>query len=242
MKGMAAGPFNNMPGRLALMKQLVGVVDPDFVLETGTFQGRTAKWFRENIRRDAWVVTIESAEKIAGELPHVPGIAYYKGDSGELVPRLVALAPPGARYVCYLDAHGSGSLPLRREVEAITEHVDGVIVIDDFAVPNDPGYTFMAKPRPGDRIPAWLRAARRSNKLLGLGDYTGPQLDRRLLSRWRLNGWKPLWPACSSASEPPPRTGCVVLAPRSLYFTLCQLPHLRGARRYPDERSHKRAG
>ena len=43
----------------------------------------------------------------------------------------------------YLDAHWNDHLPLREEVELALKHfAKAVLIIDDFAVPDDPGYAF----------------------------------------------------------------------------------------------------
>ena len=43
----------------------------------------------------------------------------------------------------YLDAHGQNSLPLHDEVElAVAHFAKAILLIDDFAVPDDPGYGF----------------------------------------------------------------------------------------------------
>ena len=43
----------------------------------------------------------------------------------------------------YLDAHGPGDLPLRDEIELIVANFpNAVIVVDDFEVPDDPGYRY----------------------------------------------------------------------------------------------------
>jgi len=62
-------------------------------------------------------------------------------DSREFIQRLDV--PRQARTFFYLDAHWEESLPPREELDLIIrEFKQFVVMIDDFEIPNDPGYGF----------------------------------------------------------------------------------------------------
>lgn len=88
----------------------------------------------------------------------------------------------------YLDAHDSGDLPLREELEIIFENwSDAVVMIDDFMVPHDSGYGY------GDygvgKIPSI--------------EYLGPLAHLRLAM---------FLPAKDSKAETGAKRGCTVVA------------------------------
>jgi hypothetical protein len=97
-------------------------------------------------------------------------------------------ALPGGPVFLYLDAHGFGDLPLAEEVDlAFRYWPEAVVMIDDFAVPDDPGYAF--------------------------DDYGGGHA--LTLDYLAANGVLPagVWfPACAAGAETGARRGCVVLA------------------------------
>ena len=71
-------------------------------------------------------------------------ISVIPGDSRNVLRSLSTAAGVGGRSVFfYLDAHDSGDLPLREELEIIFENwSDAVVMIDDFMVPHDSGYGY----------------------------------------------------------------------------------------------------
>jgi hypothetical protein len=88
----------------------------------------------------------------------------------------------------YLDAHGYGDLPMADEIRlAFRYWPEAVVMVDDFAVPDDPGYGF------DDWGPG---------KALSLGYL----IDNGILPA---GVW---FPRCNSAAETGMRRGCVVLA------------------------------
>jgi hypothetical protein len=95
----------------------------------------------------------------------------------------------GQRTLFYLDAHWGRDLPLRAELAIIVEAwPNAVIVIDDFEVPDDPGYGFDA--------------------------YDGRRISVDSLPR--LPGWALLFPAVRSEEETGARRGCAVLVAPSM--------------------------
>src|ERR1043166_1061331 len=94
----------------------------------------------------------------------------------------------GRMLFFYLDAHWRDDLPLREEVEIISTHwPDALVMVDDFAVPDDPGY--------------------------GYADYgEGRALTLELIRPALRASPAVYFPAAPSAAETGSRRGCVVLA------------------------------
>jgi hypothetical protein len=65
------------------------------------------------------------------------------GRSSDLLTNCLRSIAPNVPVLAYLDAHWEGDLPLADELEAICNTLGRfVIIIDDFEVPGDAGYTF----------------------------------------------------------------------------------------------------
>ena len=107
-------------------------------------------------------------------------------------------------FLFYLDAHWQEHLPLREEAQlAIGAFPKAVLVIDDFAVPEDPGYSF--------------------------DDYgPGRRLDLAYLESAGLAPLFIFFPSTPSAQEGGARRGCVVVtADSGLAAVLDSIPLLR---------------
>jgi hypothetical protein len=109
-------------------------------VETGTYLGETAEWMaRAGFR--VWTIELDAAlyYKAQSRLARYPGVTVIKGDSAEILPRLLDQLDEPALF--WLDAHWSGEetargavdSPVMCEVDAIFRHkVTGhVILIDD---------------------------------------------------------------------------------------------------------------
>lgn len=133
------GAMNDQTARLETVRALIHAVQPAQIVETGTSRGTTAEWLA---RFSIPVLTIE-----ADELPYhfarrrLARFAHVRAVLGDSAALLRGLPPAGDPVFCYLDAHGRGELPLGAELAAIFERRPrAVVLIDDFAVPDDPGY------------------------------------------------------------------------------------------------------
>lgn len=184
------GPLNGQEGRQRMVRDLARTVKFDEVVETGSFRGNSTEFF-------AYVTglpvhTIEADPRFfqyaAKRLAPCSQVTVEQGDSRPFLRRL-ADRPERRTSLFYLDAHWQEDLPLREEVEIIAAGWDrGVVVIDDFEVPDDPGYTF--------------------------DDY-GP--GKRLCVDYLPDvGWKLFFPSLASAEETGGRRGCAVLASPAL--------------------------
>jgi hypothetical protein len=107
--------------------------------------------------------------------------------------------------LCYLDAHRDANLPLRGELRVIFERMPrAVVLIDDFAIPDDPGY--------------------------GFGDYgPGAVVNLAYLAASNLpTGTRLFFPAVPSSEESGHRRGAALLtADPDLADLLAAIPRLR---------------
>jgi hypothetical protein len=185
------GPFNGQSFRQRIFAQLLEAARFEAIVETGTFRGTTTEYMWQKAKCP--VYTVEMNPKVFGfakaHLRRKPGISLHLGDSvtflRQLIRDRIQLAAP---VFFYLDAHGRGELPLGPELELIFANWHkAVVMIDDFRVPGDDGYTF---------------------------DSYGPDavLDERLLARMALSGVRRFFPSAPSEKETGNRRGCVVLA------------------------------
>ena len=133
--------MNGQTARLEIVRAIIHAMQPARILETGTYRGTTTAWFAEfNLP----VTSIEAAEGAflfaRRRLARLPNVTVVKGDSATV---LAAMAPDPAPILAYLDAHWAAPLPLRAELQAVLARMPrAVVVIDDFQVPDDPGYGF----------------------------------------------------------------------------------------------------
>ena len=144
----AAEGFNGQKKRQELFCAIVDRLPPAAIVETGTFRGCTTE-FMSRIAACP-IHTVEQHPRYYGysrarlwKRGNVHGywmdtLAFLRTKAGELL-------DPMARTFFYLDAHWESFLPLRDELELIFGRFRrAVIMIDDFKVPDDPGYRFDA--------------------------------------------------------------------------------------------------
>ena len=186
------GPFNGQAYRCLLFASLVGRLRPAAIVETGTHMGTTTEWMAAF---QLPVFTCESSEEYFGfaqaRLSALPNVAITVGDSREFLRELLAgplLEASRQGVVFYLDAHWSPDLPLAAEVDLIFGTcAKATVLIDDFQVPDDPGYRFDSY-GPGLTLDAcYIDAAVRKHRL------------------------RTFYPSTPSLVETGMRRGCVVL-------------------------------
>lgn len=192
--GSWGGPMNGQPGRRTLTRALASVAEPRAVIETGTFRGTTTQFLWDVCGCPVW--TVEASPRNAAfarwRFLQATEVTVCVGDSRAWLRRLGDDSHvPKGDVLFYLDAHWGAELPLREELTAVLARWrDPIVMVDDFAVPGDPGY--------------------------GFDDY-GP--DRRLelsyLPSELMDGFVPLFPVLRSSDEAGLRRGCVVIVSRS---------------------------
>jgi hypothetical protein len=186
------GAFNGQIGRADIFHDIISIVSPALILETGTFLGSTAAFFAES---GLPVVTIESLPRNYGfaraRLRQFSNVDLRLGDSRVQMRHALGAYNEriGRPIFAYLDAHWKADLPLAEEIQIIFSHCpDAVVMIDDFQVPDDPGYAY------DDYGP---------RKAL-IPEYVAPAVQKFDLAQ--------LYPTLSSVEETGARRGSMVLA------------------------------
>lgn len=194
------GPLNGQEERRALVRALARAADFDVVIETGTYRGTSTEFFSAVF--GVPVETVEGDPRLHAysrrRLAFDPKVTVSLGDSRAFLRRLATERADATPFV-YLDAHWADDLPLREELEIIAgTWQKAVVMVDDFAVPGDPGY--------------------------GYDDY-GP--GKALVEEYLppLPGWSVRYPAAPSSAETGVRRGCCVLL--SPAFAGLDVPALR---------------
>ena len=202
-----AGPFNGQSFRRDMFLAISKALDPFFVLETGTFRGVTTEFLARQFALP--VFSIESSRRNYGfacaRLDRWKNVHLFYGDSVQTLRRLFEDgALPRGYGLFYLDAHWEQNLPLRDEVSAIFENLrSAVVVVDDFAVPDDPGYAYDDYGESGSLTVSYLAP---------------------VLSRF---GLRCFFPNCHSSAETGKKRGSCVLADAALSLRLGRLSQLR---------------
>jgi hypothetical protein len=141
------GPFNGQTVRAKLFRDLMAHLRPSALVETGTYLGTTTEFLAET---GLPVFTIEGHWRNYGfarsRLWLRRNVKLRHGDSRATLRSLFdgpLRADRNATIFFYLDAHGDHDLPLAEEIDlAFSRCPAAVVMVDDFAVPGDPGYGF----------------------------------------------------------------------------------------------------
>lgn len=183
------GPMKGQHARRAMMRHLALTLAPTLVIETGTHRGGSTAFLADIT--GVPVLTVEAWERsfhfAAWRFRDRADISVHHADSRDFLrARSQDRATSHTRVLFYIDSHGGESLPLRAELEAIAAGwTESAVVIDDFEVPDDPGYGF----------DDWGPGARLSEEILPAA----------------VDAWTRLYPATPSIEESGIRRGCVVL-------------------------------
>jgi len=199
-------PMNCQAVRTEVVRRLIAECKIARIVETGTYIGTTTEFFAQF---GVPVVTVEVAPDLARRssvrLGKWKNVEVRVDDSVRVLQELAR--EPIDRTVptlFYLDAHWGDHLTLHDEAElAVTHFAKAVLVIDDFAVPDDPGY--------------------------GFDDY-GPdkQLTLEYLLQAKLPHLSLYFPSAPSHEETGARRGCVIATASTEMATLLDgIPLLR---------------
>jgi len=188
------GPFNGQQKRCVLFLDLIERVDPQVIIETGTYRGTTTKYMAEHFQCAIFTCEIvpryffQSKMTLAG----YSQVSVVEADSRRFLGDLLNQKFEGTPLFFYLDAHWQEDLPLREELEIILRHRQpSIIMVDDFRVPFDEGYKF--------------------------DDYgPGKILDLSILSFLRDERVQIFFPKTPSEHETGAKRGCVILSTADL--------------------------
>lgn len=199
-------PMNGQQARLEAVREVIDACRIEQIVETGTHLGYTADWFAQLGPR---VTTVELNprwfEVSRLRLRKYGHVRVIEGRSIEVLRDLVNEAGSRERRIFfYLDAHWFEHLPLAEELVLIARHFPkAVILIDDFQVPDDPGY--------------------------GFDDYgSGKRISLEYVANSGASDWTAYFPRASSQDESGRRRGWVVLtADPAMISTLDKVASLR---------------
>lgn len=184
--------FNGQMHRKAIVNDLLSSCSFQAILETGTYTGDTTGYLSQvsnlpvyTCELNKWFYNIAQMR-----LKDFQDIHYTLGDSRQFLKNLASNDIAGKNVFIYLDSHWYTDLPLKEELQIISEHWNEfVIMIDDFQVPDDPGYDYDFYTR------------KKSLRMKTFG---------KLFKSLNLSAF---FPVVSSVDETGYRRGCVVLAP-----------------------------
>jgi predicted O-methyltransferase YrrM len=199
------GPLNGQPERQRVVRELIERLGIAGIIETGTYRGTSTEWFGREFGLPT--VTVEAWPRFyhysRWRLRRFPNVTVRSGDSADTIARVAGEGELPGPVFAYLDAHGPGNLPLLRELDALSAGwSDWVAVVDDFRVPDDPGYGFEQ-----------------------YGE--GLTLDLDLLRLDERPGIAVFWPDVPSSREGGSRKGYVILAAGRLREEVARLDVVR---------------
>ena len=187
------GPLNGQELRQEIVRELAKAMKFDRVIETGTYRGTTTEFLHAVF--GAPVATVEASPRhftySSQRLAVYRHVTVEFGDSRDFLRRLAESPAAQVETVfLYLDAHGEDDLPLAKELQIIASGWPrAVVMIDDFQVPGDSGYTYDG---------------------YGPGKY----LVEEYLPTNDLQGWSLYYPTAPSDGETGSKSGtCVLLSP-----------------------------
>jgi predicted O-methyltransferase YrrM len=137
--------MNSQSARLELTRQLITQCKIARIVETGTFFGVTTEFFAQY---GVPVTTVENnlnyARHAQERLAGWSNVDLRVEDSVRVLTKLGSdPIDHTVPTLFYLDAHWRSHLPLREEATLALKHfAKALLLVDDFSVPDDPGYGF----------------------------------------------------------------------------------------------------
>ncbi len=200
------GPFNGQVKRQAIFKDVVKAFPCTAIIETGTFRGVTTEFMARESGLPVYTVEYEPRffHYAKLKLKRCRKVHVSLGDSRDFINQLVHdQTVPKSDVFIYLDAHWDADLPLYGEIETIGKSwKNAVIMIDDFAVPDDAGYQF--------------------------DDYgDGKCLSLKYISPLIGSDWSVFFPAANSEDETGLKRGSVLLVSKDLENEALKVSSLR---------------
>ena len=144
-RGRAPRAMNGQIARLEFTREIIRRCGIARIVETGTHHATTTRWFAQfGLPVVTSEIDLQLAKLSKSRLRLFPNVEVRGADSISALKRLASEPiDHGLPTLFYLDAHWYDHLPLREEVELALKHfAKAVLIIDDFAVPDDPGYGF----------------------------------------------------------------------------------------------------
>jgi predicted O-methyltransferase YrrM len=140
------GPFNGQIIRQQMFWRLVHSIGAVAIVETGTYRGTTTESIAQQFTGHIYTCELNRRyyEYARRKLASYRNVTIEHADSVNYLTKLLQSDKlDGARTIFYLDSHWNEDLPLLGELTSILDSgIPAAILIDDFAVPFDSGYTF----------------------------------------------------------------------------------------------------
>ena len=142
-------PLNGQLNRQLTMSSIALIYKPEIVIETGTYVGSSTPYLASLASNQ--MITIESQEKFLAQAKKhfihlglfAEKISIIHGDSSVEINKALSQIPQENKILFYLDAHWDSVLPLKEELELITNRGGSFIVaIDDFQIPDDSSFGY----------------------------------------------------------------------------------------------------
>jgi len=157
-RGGFGGPFNGQVLRMAAFRALAAGGRLAEVIETGSHRGTTTEFLARFAGGPVKTTELSPyyheltrlrfEDLVEAGCPWAKTVQLFALDSRDFLPRILSEAPPepGVSFF-YLDAHGDYVAGARTEFPIVAEltairaaRADCIVMIDDFQVPDDPGY------------------------------------------------------------------------------------------------------
>ena len=143
---ITAHAFHNDRCFQALFDLIVRVMDPEYIIETGTFMGWTTAYIASNYPS----VEIKTAElnpdflAVAGaRLSKYGNVALYHESAELFLKKYLSYRDISETCLFFLDAHWENYWPLPDEIAIISKsQIPSVIIVDDFKVPGNPDFGY----------------------------------------------------------------------------------------------------
>jgi hypothetical protein len=144
--GAASGfGFNGDVVRARILADLYRLARCTAFVETGTFRGTTTILAARLFGGRVWSCELNGWSWLVSSLRCLPyrRVSVMRQDSRRFLRSVVDRLTPSDAPMFYLDAHWNADLPLREELDLILGACPHcVVVIDDFEVPEQPGFKF----------------------------------------------------------------------------------------------------
>lgn len=182
--------FNGQIFRKKIFVELLRNIAFEVIVETGTYTGNTTGYMSKMSSLPVYSCELNKTllSLAKKRLESIPNISFMLSDSREFLLELVKKEMCKKASFIYLDAHWGEELPLKEEIEIISDNWNSfVVMVDDFQVPNDGGY--------------------------GYDNYGGEQVlsSQHFSKIFTKHNLIPFFPVLPSAQETGYKRGCVIL-------------------------------
>lgn len=139
------GPLNGQDMRLGIYKSVLEKLSFDCIVETGTYRGTSTEFFNQSSGLPVYSVEVHPRfyTYSKNRLKDEKDIHLHLSDSRSFLKDVVMKkVPKDASVFFYLDAHWYNDLPLLEEMRIIKHWEKALVLVDDFKVPGDDGYSY----------------------------------------------------------------------------------------------------